>query len=66
METGLIIDNWLLETAFRVGGLSTPKETLAVALEEFIEKRKMEDLLNMFHSVDYDSGYNYKELRYRQ
>jgi hypothetical protein len=54
-----------LETAFRIGGLKTPNETVNIALEEFIKKRKLEDLINMFHSIDYDSCYNYKEMRYR-
>ena len=66
MEASLIVDNRLLETAFHVGGLKTPKETVNVALEEFIKKRKMEDLLRLFHSVDYDTDYNYKALRYRE
>jgi len=66
MEPSLIIDNRLLETAFLIGGLETPKETVNVALEEFIKKRKMEEFLSLFHSVDYDFGYNYKELRHRK
>ena len=66
METSLTIDNQLLDTAYRIGGLKTPKETVYIALEEFIKKRKLEDLINMFHSIDYDSGYNYKKLRNRK
>ncbi|GHS97601.1 DUF2191 domain-containing protein [Bacteroidia bacterium] len=66
MTTQLIIDNQLLETAFRVGGLKTPKETVNLALKEFIKKRKMGDVVEMFFSVDYDSDYNYKELRNRK
>jgi Arc/MetJ family transcription regulator len=66
METSLTIDNQLLETAFRIGGLKTPKETISIALEEFIRKRKMDELISMFHTVNYDSGYNYKELRHRK
>ena len=27
---------------------------------------RMEDLIRMFHSIDYDSEYNYKELRRRK
>jgi len=65
METGLL-DNQLLETAFRIGGLKTPRETVNTALEEFIKKRKLEELITIFHSIDYDSGYNYKELRNRK
>jgi len=63
MVTRLTIDNQLLETAFHIGGLKTHK-TVNIALEEFIKKRKSEELINMFHSVDYNS--NYKELRNRK
>ena len=66
MVTRLTIDNQLLETAFHIGGLKTHKETVNVALAEFIRKRKSEELINMFHTVDYDSGYDYKKLRNRK
>ena len=66
MVTRLTIDNQLLETAFHIGGLKTHRETVNIALEEFIKKRKSEELINMFHSVDYNPDYNYKELRNRK
>ena len=66
MVTRLSIDCQLLETALLVGGLQTPKQTVNVALEEFIKKRKSEELIKMFHSIDYDFDYNYKEQRNRK
>ena len=66
METSLTVDNQLLETAFRIGGLKTPKETINSALLEFIKKRKTEEFINMFHSIDYDCDYDYKKSRNRQ
>jgi hypothetical protein len=66
MVTRMTIDNRLLEAAFYIGGFKTPKETVSIALEEFIRKRKSEELISMFHTVDYDSNYNYKELRKRK
>jgi len=66
MVARLTIDNQLLETAFLIGGLRTHRETVDIALEEFIKKRKSEELINMFHSVDYNPDYNYKELRNRK
>jgi Arc/MetJ family transcription regulator len=62
----LTVDNPLLETAFHVGGLKTPRETVNAALAEFIKKRKTEDLTGLFHSVEYDSGYDYKKSRNRK
>ena len=40
MATNLAIDNKLLERAKRVGGLRTKKETVTLALEEFIDNRQ--------------------------
>jgi len=65
MEALLSLDNKLLDSAFRIGGLKTPKETVSVALEEFIKKRKSEELIRLFNSIEYDCGYNYKEFRKR-
>ena len=66
MTANLAIDNRLLESAFRIGGLKTPKETVNLALEEFIKQRQTENLIKMFHSIEYDSDYDYKILRDRK
>jgi len=66
MTANLAIDNRLLESAFRISGLKTPKETVNLALKEFIKQRQTENLIKMFHSIDYDSDYNYKTLRNRK
>ena len=63
MVTDLTIDNRLLETAFLAGGLKTHRETVNIALEEFIKSRRTEELIDMFHTVNYNPDYNYKKLR---
>ncbi len=40
METNLPIDNILLKKAHSIGGLKTQKDTVELALEEFITKRE--------------------------
>ena len=40
MATNLAIDNKLLERAKRAGGLRTKKETVTLALEEFVRNRQ--------------------------
>lgn len=37
-----------------------------MALEEFIKRRKMEELIAMFHTLDFDSDYDYKAMRQRK
>jgi len=63
METNLAIDNTLLEYALRIGGMKAENETINLALEEFINRRKGENLISAFNTVEYDENYNYKELR---
>lgn len=65
MATNLAINEKLLETAYKIGGYSSKKETVNTALEEFIQKRKSEDLINLFGQIEYDPDYDYKKLRSR-
>jgi hypothetical protein len=66
MKSSFAIDNQLLEHAFFIGGLSTQNDTVRLALEEFIAKRRKEEVINMFHTVNYAPEYNYKNLRERK
>jgi len=63
METNLAIDNTLLEYALQIGGMKAENETINLALEEFINRRKGENVISAFNTVEYDENYNYKELR---
>ena len=63
MATNLAIDNELLETALKVGGLKSKKDTVNQALSEFIKRRQTADIIELFGSVEYDPGYDYKEAR---
>ena len=35
------------------------------AIQEFIQRRKSEELIQLFGTVEYDAGYDYKKLRAR-
>ena len=65
MATNLSIDAQLLDEALKAGGLKTKKDTVNLALEEFIKRRKMADILDLFGSIEYDEDYDYKEARRR-
>jgi len=65
MATNLAIDPKLLQTALEVGGLKTKKETVTLALQEFINKHKQLELLNLFGKMDPDPNYDYKKGRTR-
>ena len=66
MATNLAIDDNLLNAALQISGLKTKKDTVNLALEEFIKRRKMEDVISMFNNVEYDKKYDYKKLRNRK
>ena len=56
MATNLAINEELLNTAYKIGGYSTKKETVNTALEEFIERRKSEELIQLFGKIEYHRG----------
>ena len=66
MATNLSIDTNLLEAALKTGGLKTKRDTVNLALKEFIQRRKSADILSLFGTIEYDAGYDYKEARCRE
>lgn len=63
MATNLAIDDKLLEEARIVGKHATKKAVVNEALAEYIQRRKQAEIINLFHSVEYDSDYDYKIQR---
>ncbi len=63
MATNLAIDDRLLDEAQRVGGHRTKKATVTEALEEYIQRRKQQRILELFGTVDFDPKYDYKKQR---
>lgn len=65
MATNLAIDPDLLNEAHRVGRHRTKKATVTEALEEYIRRRKQQAILELFGTIEYVEGYDYKEQRQR-
>ncbi len=65
MATNLAIDPELLKKALNISGLKTKKETVNLALKEFINRRKQLEILGLFGKMDTDPDYDYKEGRNR-
>ena len=63
MATNLAIDDNLIEQARLIGKHTTKKGVVTEALQEYIQRRKQIEILDLFHSVDYDPDYDYKEQR---
>ena len=65
MPTNLAIDNQLLNQAQEIGHFKTKKETVNLALTEFINKRKQLEIISLFNTLDPDPDYDYKKARMR-
>ena len=61
--SNLAIDTTLLKGAYEIGGLETEEATVNLALEEFIKKRKIEEVLELFGKIEYDDDYDHKKAR---
>ena len=59
----MTINETLLERAFHISGLKTEDEAINLALEEFIKRRMVENVVSLFNTVEYDKDYDYKKLR---
>lgn len=66
MATNLAIDDRLIEEARRIGNHKTKKAAVVDALEEYIRRHKQLQIVNLFHTVDYDPDYEYKAQRKRE
>lgn len=63
MATNLAIDDNLLEEARIVGKHATKKAVVNEALAEYVQRRKQAEIINLFHTVEYDADYDYKVQR---
>lgn len=63
MRTNVVIDDRLIEEAFKMSKIKTKKELIKTALEEFIQNRKRLNLKKIKGKIKFAENYNYKEMR---
>jgi Arc/MetJ family transcription regulator len=63
MPTNLAIDDTLLETAKRLGGQRTKRETVNDALTEYIQRRSRLAALKAIGTIDFDPQFDYRRAR---
>jgi Arc/MetJ family transcription regulator len=66
MPTNLAIDDRLIEEAQKLGRHRTKKETVTAALDEYIKRRKQQDILRLFGTIEYQDKYDYRQERRRK
>jgi len=65
MATNLAIDDELLNEALEISGMKTKKDTVNLALKEFVDRRKQLEIIKLFGKMDPDPDYDYKKGRTR-
>jgi hypothetical protein len=65
MATNLALDPALLERAFALSGEKTKKAAVTRALEEFVARREQRRIVELFGSLGWDTGFDYKRERSR-
>ena len=63
MPTNLAFDDRLIAQAQKLGRHRTKKETVNAALDEYVQRRKQQQILSLFGTIDYDGSYDYKRAR---
>lgn len=63
MATSLNINEALLQEALALDNHATVDSLVETALREYIQRRKRLKILDLFGTIEYDEGYNYKQQR---
>ncbi len=65
MATNLALDDKLITKAQKVGHHKTKKEAVTAALKEYIAHKKQLEIVDLFGTIDFDEGFDYKKARKR-
>lgn len=63
MRTNVVIDDRLIEEAFRLSKHKTKKDLIRAALSEFIQNRKKMNLKKLRGKIEFADNYDYKKMR---
>jgi Arc/MetJ family transcription regulator len=63
MSTNLAIDDQLIQAAQKLGQHRTKREAVNAALDEYVKRRRQQDILTLFGKIEYKQDYNFKKER---
>ncbi|MGH9598639.1 MAG: type II toxin-antitoxin system VapB family antitoxin [Terracidiphilus sp.] len=63
MATNLEIDDELVEEARQIGQHRTEEEAVTAALNEYIQRRKRLQILDLVGTIDFDLDFDYRKMR---
>lgn len=62
MKMQIEIDKEMLDEAMKLGKHNSKKATVEAAIREYVAKKKRVEIKELFGTVEYDAGYDYKKL----
>ena len=65
MRTNIVLDDTLVQEAFRYTLVRTKKDLVEIALKEFVRNHSKKDLRDLRGKIKFAEGYDYKALRGR-
>ncbi|GMO11368.1 MAG: hypothetical protein Ta2A_19690 [Treponemataceae bacterium] len=64
MRTNVVLNDELVEEAFKFSqAVSTKRELIEVALQEYVNNRKRRNLKELKGKLHFSKGYDYKKMR---
>ncbi len=63
MRTNIVLNDQLVEEAFIYAGVSTKRELINVALQEFVDNHRRKDMRELRGKIKINADYDYKGLR---
>lgn len=63
MRTNIVLDNDIVEEAFKYSKSKTKKDLIKEALIEFVESKKRKNLLELQGKIKFSENYDYKKYR---
>ncbi|MEZ5534986.1 MAG: type II toxin-antitoxin system VapB family antitoxin [Thiolinea sp.] len=63
MATNLALDDALIAEAQSISQHKTKKAVVTEALQEYIQRRKQQEIIKLFGQIEYEEDYDYKRQR---
>ena len=63
MRTNIVLDDKLIEEAFKLSSQKTKKDLIQEALEEYVVNHKVKNLMDLKGKIEFSEGYDHKDLR---
>ncbi|MEW6380993.1 MAG: type II toxin-antitoxin system VapB family antitoxin [bacterium] len=63
MRTNVVLDDELIQEAFKHANVKTKKELITIALQEFVRNHSKLDLRDLKGKIAFQEDYDYKKLR---